>query len=239
MTDLDDLLAVLPEVIAIQLKAIVENAKRLGVTWGLRLATVNVANTDTGAVEVIYDGDDVPIGVVSMIGPLVPETRVYVLAIPPAGNFVVGGDLSGAPARGVIAYGQRTTNKTSITSEVGFVRLDNVPLVKGRWYQIKGQASFTNVTTRTIHNIRYAQPGPATTSSTVLEEAIFQTAAVGGTGGTGRVVTHFVPTDTAKYSFLYTLSAGSSITAFGTNTEHGDLEVIDYGPDPGETGINA
>lgn len=237
MISADELLEQLPQVLAVQLKAMMENSKRLGLTWSLRLATI--ASAENGNITATFDGDEEPIGMVSMVGPVVSDTRMYVLIIPPSGNFIVGGDLQGAPARGAIAYFRRTTNKTAITAEVGFILLENVPLVKDRIYEIRGQASFSNVTTRTIHTIRVAQPGPATTGSTVLEEAVFQTAAVGSTGGTGRVAGRYIPPATAAYSFLYTLQANSSITAFGTNTEHGDLTVFDYGPDPGGTGSNA
>jgi len=70
-------------------QALIDNAKRLGLTWQLRLATV-VDAISGNQLLVQLDGDDTSITIVSMIG-LVPATkRVYVISIPPSGNFAVG-----------------------------------------------------------------------------------------------------------------------------------------------------
>jgi hypothetical protein len=77
-----------PELISAGGKAIVDNAKRLGMTWTLRLATI--VDVTEGAVTGIYDGDTVAIDMVSMIGPLAVGQRVYVVQVPPSGNFILG-----------------------------------------------------------------------------------------------------------------------------------------------------
>lgn len=68
-------------------QAIVDNAQRLGFTWGLRLATVTSVNAD-GTVRVMFDGDTVSINAISMIGTLTVRNRVYVISVPPAGQFI-------------------------------------------------------------------------------------------------------------------------------------------------------
>ncbi len=67
-------------------KAIVDNAEPLGLVWGLRPATI----TKTVPPEGILDGDSVSIGLISMVGAPLVGQRVYVLFVPPAGNYVVG-----------------------------------------------------------------------------------------------------------------------------------------------------
>lgn len=69
--------------------ALIQNAQRLGLTWQMRTATV-AYGTNPAAVSAILDGDSVPIGMVSTIGPLGVGQRVYVTQVPPSGNFVTG-----------------------------------------------------------------------------------------------------------------------------------------------------
>src|SRR4026209_129822 len=78
-----------PALISVGTQSLVENASRLGLTWQLKLGTV-VAVSATGAAQVTLDADTVPIGVVSMVGLLTINERVYVMSVPPSGNFVVG-----------------------------------------------------------------------------------------------------------------------------------------------------
>lgn len=78
----------LPQLFGAQAEAIVDRAKALGLTWTLRPGTVN--STSATAPNVIYDGDTEPVGVVSLVGNLLPDSRVMMLQVPPAGNFVLG-----------------------------------------------------------------------------------------------------------------------------------------------------
>jgi hypothetical protein len=79
---------VAPDLISAGTQALVEDPKRLGLIWTVRLGTV--ITSITGSVTVTCDGDTVPINVVSTIGTLGVGARVYVLIVPPSGNFVVG-----------------------------------------------------------------------------------------------------------------------------------------------------
>ena len=79
----------LPGVISAAVKQLLDNAKALGLTWALRLATIAAAS-ETGLTGVM-DGDITPIGLINASGqPMVEDIRVYVLIIPPSGNFVIG-----------------------------------------------------------------------------------------------------------------------------------------------------
>ena len=78
-----------PELISTGVQAMIDNAQRLGFTWVLKPATVRFTNVSVG-VQAQYDNDDTTITMFTMIGPLAVGDRVYVLEIPPAGNFIVG-----------------------------------------------------------------------------------------------------------------------------------------------------
>ena len=80
MTDDDQL----PGLLSTQAQAVVDRAKSLGLTWTLRPATVSTVDT------VIYDGDIIPVGVISLIGPGVVNDRVMCLQVPPGGNYIIG-----------------------------------------------------------------------------------------------------------------------------------------------------
>lgn len=76
----------LPGVIASAVQEVVDNSRGLGISWTLRMATI----ASTSPLVAIYDGDTEVSNVVSMIGPLAPTQRCYVLIVPPSGNFIVG-----------------------------------------------------------------------------------------------------------------------------------------------------
>lgn len=78
-----------PDLISAGIQSTVERAASLGLTWDLRPATVSEGSSPA-AVLAVYDGDTVDISMVSMIGPLPVSTRVYVIKVPPSGNYIVG-----------------------------------------------------------------------------------------------------------------------------------------------------
>lgn len=71
-----------------QVQALIKNAQSLGLIWGLRPATVS--GYDGSVALAVMDGDTVPIAVTSMIGTLSAGQRVYVITVPPGGNYAVG-----------------------------------------------------------------------------------------------------------------------------------------------------
>jgi hypothetical protein len=65
---------------------VVADAKRLGLVWTMQNGTV----TSTNPIKVQMDGDTVSILVTSMVGVVALKQRVYIIQVPPAGNFIVG-----------------------------------------------------------------------------------------------------------------------------------------------------
>lgn len=71
--------------------ALVANAKRLGLTWGIRPATVSIGTEGTAHVQATYDGDNAKLAMLSLLGePLDAGDRVMVISVPPAANYIVG-----------------------------------------------------------------------------------------------------------------------------------------------------
>lgn len=151
--------------------AVAERGKSLGLTWGLRLATV-VDGTNPQAVLATYDGDDTPIDMVSMIGTLPASARVYAMQVPPGGNFIIAD--TGAPA-GFLAA--NTTNNGTVATGTGTEQAvpsanwDNEPTFvfpPGRMFEVNVVGgAFNSLGTAQAANIRVRE-GAQTIVGTVL-----------------------------------------------------------------------
>lgn len=75
-----------PDLVGTGIQEMVAEARRLGLKDRIQLATVVTVNPLT----VRVDGDTSAIQAVSTIGPRSIGERVFVLAVPPAGNYVFG-----------------------------------------------------------------------------------------------------------------------------------------------------
>lgn len=71
-------------------ETLVAMARRLGLTWRLVPATVSAGATASGVVPVIFDNDTTETSTISMIGAVAEGVRVFVLSIPPQGNYIIG-----------------------------------------------------------------------------------------------------------------------------------------------------
>lgn len=75
------------------IQSIAENAKRLGLSWDITMATV-ADGDNAGSLAAVFDADAdsgaQTLGLISMIGAVAPGARVYVMTVPPAGNYIVG-----------------------------------------------------------------------------------------------------------------------------------------------------
>lgn len=79
--------------------ALKENANRLGLTWDLRMATVNVG-ADPGNVFATFDNADTGAlptqGIVSMIGAVSPGARVYIISTGDGTSYITGYGAAGS-----------------------------------------------------------------------------------------------------------------------------------------------
>lgn len=76
-----------PELVGEGIQQVVEQSKRLGLTWTLRQAAVTLLDPLTA----VYDGDTVGIQMISVIGtPLPVGMRVMAVQLPTGGNFIIG-----------------------------------------------------------------------------------------------------------------------------------------------------
>lgn len=76
-----------PELISVGTQAMVERSDSLGLTWGLRPATVIALATAT--VTAKYDGDTEPIAMFSLVSGLYVGARVMAIKVPPSGNYIL------------------------------------------------------------------------------------------------------------------------------------------------------
>jgi hypothetical protein len=110
-------------------QAIVANAQSLGLSWNLRIATVDLSTTTQG-VTATFDGDTVSISMVNMTGnDLAAGTRVYVIMIETQGNFIVG--YAGRPVLRLRIRNPSFTLTGGIDQTISWSTLDEIV---GNWY---------------------------------------------------------------------------------------------------------
>lgn len=94
---------------------IVIEAKRLGLVWDLKIATV-LDTTNPEKVLIRCSGDQA-VGVASpMAGLPAVGTRVYVVAVPPAGNYIVGSAVAQGPMNMTRRYLTELSGNTGLVA---------------------------------------------------------------------------------------------------------------------------
>lgn len=147
--------------------------------------------------------------------------------------------------RGAIARGLRITNSSTTTTEVGVLRIDNIPVFEGRLYRVWLATSvifFSTVANDLLEGrFYYSLTGLATIGVNLFGTISIESRTAGGaqyTDGTGA----FLPSPgTGTMSVLFTVlrTAGTgtiSVQASANYPVH--LVVEDIGPDPGDTGVD-
>jgi hypothetical protein len=134
-----------PVAVTAALQAVVADPTRLGLVWNLRPATV----VDAKAPRVVFDGDSADLTVINLMGPLANEQRVYVLEIPPGGNFIIGSP--NPPASPYLIRQQISTAQSSVTFNIPSntqrmlltytVRTSAAVQAQGLLYQVNGDSS--------------------------------------------------------------------------------------------------
>lgn len=144
----------------------------------------------------------------------------------------------------LIARGRRETNSTTTTSEVGVLRLDDIPILAGRTYIIDTSSlSMDGNTANDIlrATIRYTTDGTTpTTSSTILVLAQeLQANASFSVFCNPRA--SYTPAGNETLSLLLTVARATgagTVGMVGSATNPIELFVIDMGEDVGDTGTD-
>jgi hypothetical protein len=119
-----------------------ENAARMGLQWQLSMATVS-DSSDVGNVIVIFDGDETArtVGVISMIGQPASD-RVYVMTVPPAGNYIIG---VADPAPVEVGWVAITAGTGFFAVESPILTIPTVSFRTGYAYEVKYSAQMASV----------------------------------------------------------------------------------------------
>jgi hypothetical protein len=178
---------------------------------------------------------------------------------PAQGNVAVARDTSGVyiyngsswdlittaadAKKGIIARGRRTSSTGNVTTtETGFLRIDNIPVVSGRAYRI--MTNGINLDTDTSNDVgtvrlRASTSGTATTSSTLLSY-FRNTIDNNSQSNIIPLSGMFIAGSTGNLSVLLSVQrqAGSgNLVIFCTATDYLDFWVEDMGVAPSDTGV--
>lgn len=107
------------EEIGVGVEALVETFRRMGLMWRLLPATVFAADTNTpSSTKITIDGDTEPTRAISMVGQVPQGARVFVMVVPPQGNYIVG-----------IGTGGMRIWKSQLTQADAVLNLTTIPTV--------------------------------------------------------------------------------------------------------------
>ena len=149
---------------------------------------------------------------------------------------------------GVIARGLRTTTSTATTTEVGVLRIDNIPVFDGRLYRVSlaTSALWNSTVAADLMEGRFYYGFGATSTLAVIGTNVFGILSIAARSASGAQfsdsVSAFLPSPgtgvlSVLLTVLRTAGAGSvSITSSATYPIH--MLVEDVGPDPGDTGVD-
>lgn len=154
-----------------------------------------------------------------------------------AGQILTADDLNTA-TRKCIARGRRTSDKTAITSEVGVLRLDDVPILGGRLYRVQLDSMRMSTVAATVTaRFRYTTDGSTpTTASTGLAAFIYANSTAAESFAMSRI---YAPSVDETLSVLFTLQSTASIATANASADSPiDLLILDEGEDPGDTGVD-
>lgn len=220
-------------------RELIREARRLGLTWGLRPARVVTAT------QVVYDGDgdESTSRVINMLDDTPePDDRVMCLFVPPSGNFIVGRVTPKNYGRGLISFTERTTASTAAAAATGVLLLSGVPMRAGRLYDVRTSNILlfnTTVNGQSSARLAYETDGSdAGTGSTLM--AIYNSGAipVAGSGHGAYLSQIYQPTTDIQFSvILFTLTlTGGNTSIFANASQHTQLMVTDMGPAAALTG---
>lgn len=215
------------DLVSIGAQALIDRAKELGLTWTLRLATV-ILPKSSSQTSVIYDGDTVAIDIVNMGTYVIAGDRVYVIQVPPAGNYICGrvGGAAYAPQLFIQSDVTSSSSGTFTTTET-VVQSITVPLIRGRHYRILWSVMFSSTVAgdRVVSRIREDDE----TGTQLAGSNVILSSANGSYNGSLR--TRYTALDTADKTFVGTgqraAGTGNIIRQATNNDSILDVYLID------------
>lgn len=152
-----------------------------------------------------------------------------------------------AASQSLLARGRRITSTAGVTTtETGFLRIDNIPVLAGKVYQfLTTNMNVDTTVSNDIADVRLrllysASPGsPATTSSTQICH-MRNTVDDATQSNVLPLNGFYVPSADGYISVLLSVvrvSGSGSIVVFCSGSEILDFTIQDIGTDPGDTGV--
>lgn len=142
------------------------------------------------------------------------------------------------------AVGIRITNSSTTTTEIGVLRIDDIPILSGHRYVIETNSvtMHSTVTTDCLRmNIRYTTDGSTpTTSNTALCDAQL-TVNNNSFPTTSMAKGSYVPGSNQTLSVLLTIqriTGTGNAQLIGSSTFPIELYISDLGPDTGDVGVD-
>jgi hypothetical protein len=145
---------------------------------------------------------------------------------------------------GVQARGNRITTSTTTTTEVGVLRLDDVPMYLGRTYKIWTTPLFLDTTVANdvaAANFRYTTDGSTPTTSSGLLDSCQQALTNATFPNTGSIHVDYTPTSDQLFSVLLTVSrqtGSGNISIVSSSTAPICVVIEDVGLDQTDTGTD-
>lgn len=144
--------------------------------------------------------------------------------------------------KGIVAWGNRTSNSTTTTTEIGVLRIDNIPIISGRAYRIWSSPMqvYSNVANDVVRaQVRGNTGGVATTGSGQIGNSVSNVQTATGTSfPDSRVLTEiYNSVVTGSLSVLLTV-ARTTGTGNAQILAGMDLVVEDIGLSQGDTGVD-
>lgn len=145
----------------------------------------------------------------------------------------------------MLARGRRITGSTTTTTEVGVLRLDDIPMVAGRIYKIYTSTLqlVSSVANDGISaNLRYTTDGSTPTTSSTLLTAAARDGQSNATTGFGTIASAlYAPAGTETFSVLLSVArvnGTGNCSISGSASFPIDLIIQDFGTDPTDTGTD-
>lgn len=144
----------------------------------------------------------------------------------------------------IVARGNRTTSSTATTTEVGVLRLDNIPVLSGKIYPVflNGVVFASSASGDLIEaRLRASTSGAATTSSTQFGSTTESSFTAGGNQRIQPAVALYIPSGDATLSILLSVarvSGTGNVSLLVSAATHNPNLWVEQWTDPGDTGVD-